>query len=309
MIDERTFVEFLRHGGRVPAMDNVFSITIVRANSSNFINSSGHIFYRASRDITVDFTHLNLLPNLLQLSLTECKILHFSKISNLMLTHLTISGGGVLDISPLAEMDNLINLSLNQLRIDNISALSNMANITNLNLSRNEIEDISFFGSLVGLTHLELRHNNIEDISALAKLTKLVQLDLSYNAIVDATSIGELASLTKLAIKENPITDIRPIAHLTNLYTLSIDKMDLECLIGQRCHYLPKSKSTSVIHVISMHVINDIVCIASLGGYSLDLLHDINDRPKGSMKFYDQGDYGEYNDVIGPLRKLSSLLF
>ncbi len=129
------------------------------------------------------------------------------------------------DISPLANLTQLTNLSLYHINIMDISPLENLTELQSLDLANNKIVDISALDDLTKLTFLKLNRNRISDISALDDLTKLSHLNLSNNnKISDISALDDMTALTFLEIANNNISDISPLTNMTALTSLSLDE-------------------------------------------------------------------------------------
>ena len=154
-------------------------------------------------------------------SITSLKSGDFNELPaliNLFLGDNSISD--ISDISVLADLTTLQNLSLDDNSISDISALAGLTKLTALSLNGNSINDISTLAGLTKLTHLRLDGNSISDISALAGLTKLQNLRLDGNSISDISALSGLTALIKLSLDDNSISNISALAGLTTLTTL-----------------------------------------------------------------------------------------
>ncbi len=74
-------------------------------------------------------------------------------------------------------------LHLRGCRIENISFLAKLIWLTNLSLTNNHIRDISALSNCRKLAWLDLRNNNIDNVSALRSLRKLTYVDLRNNPL------------------------------------------------------------------------------------------------------------------------------
>ena len=156
--------------------------------------------------------------------LTELEARH-SQIANLTgleyamnLSVLKLYANPFEDISPLANLTQLIELHLSGGQIVDISPLANLTQLTFLRVNENwVIEDISPLEGLTQLRVAHLDHNAIVDISPLAGLTKLEELDLRYNRIIDVSPLKNLTQLTALYLNNNRIVDVSPLEDLPNL--------------------------------------------------------------------------------------------
>ena len=149
-------------------------------------------------------------------------------LSNLTnLTWLSLSNNSISDISALSNLTNLQGLGLgdwqsssewvNNNDVSDLSPLSNLTKLTSLWLAGNSISDISALSNLTNLESLGLRSNNISDISALSNLAKLIWLWLAGNSISDISALSNLTNLQRLELDNNSISDISALSNLTNL--------------------------------------------------------------------------------------------
>ena len=160
---------------------------------------------------------------------------------NLTILHLGVEAGipnnsnSISDISPLAGLNNLTDLSLESNEISDLSPLARLNNLVILELWDNLISDISPLVNLTNLERLNLNNNSISDISPLANLTNLTGLFLIANSISDISPLAGLTNLTGLFLIANSISDISPLVNLTNLTGLLLDSnsiMDISPLVA-----------------------------------------------------------------------------
>ena len=141
------------------------------------------------------------------------------------LKNLSLSENDVSDISPLAGLTQLRDLHLGGNQIRDISPLAGLTQLWNLALYRNQIRDISPLAGLKQLSILRLANNQIRDISPLAGLTQLRDLGflgLGDNQISDISPLAGLTQLEKLDLVNNRILDVTPLAGLVNLEKLAL---------------------------------------------------------------------------------------
>jgi Leucine-rich repeat (LRR) protein len=124
---------------------------------------------------------------------------------NLETLWLDISPG--IDVSLIAKMTKLKELSLSSGILSDLSFLSNLISLESLHLSRNRIVDFSPLSGLKNLTTLSLGVNSLvpQDLSPLAKLTSLEALYLGGNAITDISPLSSLIHLTELNLRDNQV--------------------------------------------------------------------------------------------------------
>ena len=126
----------------------------------------------------------------------------------------TLRLNGISDVSPLENLVNLEELSLNWGGISDVSLLKNLVKLEKLHLNGNDISDVSPLKNLVKLEELELEFNDISDVSPLKNLVNLKTLDLTGNTVSDVSPLENLINLTYLDLWKNPITDATPLAGL-----------------------------------------------------------------------------------------------
>ena len=153
-------------------------------------------------------------------------ILKIPKAELTKLTRLHIRGRGgkdrISDITPLAQLTQLRELSLSGHQISDITPLAQLTQLRELSLSSNEISDISPLARLTELRELNLSFNRISDISPLTQLTELTTLTLGGNQISNITALTQLTNLTLLGLTTNQISDLTPLAQLTKLTFLQL---------------------------------------------------------------------------------------
>lgn len=130
------------------------------------------------------------------------------------------------DISPVASLSNLVQLSLSRLGVSNLTPLSSLQRLSSLEISYcNAITDLSPLASLKNLKYLKIHEcNKLTDLSPLASLPNLEVLRISYcDAISDLRPLASLSNLRTLYIFAcKKVKDITPLASLTDLDCLSL---------------------------------------------------------------------------------------
>ena len=190
-----------------------------------------------------DLTGLEYATNLTQLDFGEewvsgdgyrnsNNISNIAPLSGLInLTQLDLSNNDISDIKPLADLTKLTSMDLgdNFVSDSDIALLSSLINLTHLDLSNNDISDIKPLSGLTNLTSLSLSSNDISDIKPLADLTKLTSMDLGDNFVSDSdiALLSSLINLTRLDLINNDISDIKPLSGLTNLTSLSLSSNNI----------------------------------------------------------------------------------
>ncbi|MBC1379883.1 hypothetical protein HB840_15310 [Listeria innocua] len=139
------------------------------------------------------------------------------------ITQVIARSKGIVDISGIENLTNLISLDLYDNKVSNIKPLKNLIKLEILNLNLGLVlYDLSPLSSLTNLTNLSLEANRISDIRPLANLTNLKTLNLNANSISDLSPLEHLVNLTKLDLFYNLISDVSPLSSLTNLTSLQL---------------------------------------------------------------------------------------
>lgn len=131
----------------------------------------------------------------------------------------------VIDLSPIAELQDLSYLYIEESPIKDYSVLKGMGNLQSLTIIHNKLEDLSFLEGMNKLSDITLQHNGIKNIAGFSALTKLNFISLANNQIEDITPL--LASkkhLYSLDLTGNPIEDLSVLAQFENLFDLILDE-------------------------------------------------------------------------------------
>ena len=110
--------------------------------------------------------------------------------------------------------------------IADISPLANLTNLTELSLENNSISDISPLAELNSVESLWLDSNSISDISPLAGLTQLRRLFLDYNSISDISPLVAntgLESGDTVDVSANPLNSASINAHIPTLRSRGVE--------------------------------------------------------------------------------------
>lgn len=94
-----------------------------------------------------------------------------------------VQRGDISDLSLIARMPDLQELSLCYESITDISPLTSLSKLTYLDLSGNEITDISSLAGMDALTTLKLSHTKVTDLSTAREMNSLKKLYISYDMI------------------------------------------------------------------------------------------------------------------------------
>ena len=173
-----------------------------------------------------DFSPLETLTNLARLDLSDMSGLRdVSALAHLTnLRELSLWGTGVSDVSALANLTNLGRLYLNSTAVSDVSALANLKKLEELKLSGTAVSDVSALANLKKLKLLRLKYTSVSDVSALANLTNLEELGLTGTLVSDVSALASLTNLWRLDLGGTLVSDVSALAHLTNLEELYIGR-------------------------------------------------------------------------------------
>ncbi len=145
-------------------------------------------------------TAVNLTGNQ---AFTDLKLLNAA-----VLKTLNIDGTGVVNLSPLAEADNLNYLYASDTKVTDISPLADLTELRTLALNRTGIKTIDEVFQSLRLQTLQFADCGITSMSAFENLTVLTEVDLSGNQLTDISWLYKSAeSLKEVHLAGNPLTD------------------------------------------------------------------------------------------------------
>ena len=128
----------------------------------------------------------------------------------------------ITDLTPLAGLVNLGELSLFGNGVADLAPLANLVQIEYLTLDDNAIADLDPLAGLTRLLVLSLTHNRVEDLAPLAGLTELLSLDLTGNAVSDLSPLAGLGNLFVLFLGDNQVKEVAALAGLERLLLLDL---------------------------------------------------------------------------------------
>lgn len=151
------------------------------------------------------------------------EIINVDPLSELSdLVNLDISGTSIDDISPLRNANKLKVLRANSTLIDDISSLKYCITLEELELGNTAISDISVFSSLRNLKKLDLSNTPTSQINNLKNCPNLTSLNLSGCYITNLSALQDLEQLNYLDISNTLVSDLTPISNLKELHSLNI---------------------------------------------------------------------------------------
>lgn len=122
------------------------------------------------------------------------------------ITHLSLPGMGLTDITPLAKLTKIKSLNLNYNEISDLTPLAALVELEKLHLCSNQITDLSPLGNLKKLIFVLLYRNQIADLSPIANWHQAEHLALYCNPVSNIRPLHGLAKLRKVKLQGNPVS-------------------------------------------------------------------------------------------------------
>ena len=188
-----------------------------------------------------DLTGLQFATNLSRLNLGDSgrwgnQISDLSPLAGLVnLRNLSIWDSPVSDLSPLKGLKNLTRLVFSRTQVSDLSPIAGLINLRTLDFNVGNVSDLSPIAGLINIEYLGFPNNNVSDLSAIAGFVNLKTLYFWGNNVSDISPIAGLFNLVTFGSWGNPITDLSPFAGLTKIELIDIcggDISDLTPLAG-----------------------------------------------------------------------------
>ncbi|CAL6054224.1 leucine-rich_repeat-containing protein [Hexamita inflata] len=218
-----------------------------------------------SRNEIEDISALESLINLTSLNLYINDITSY-KIASPNLEELNIGANRYLCELSLEQCPRLLNLQVNDLRIENINVISpKLFQLRKLEINDNSISKMQHISYFLDLQSLNLDCNKlIKNIEPLKYCTQMRELVLSNTGINEITPLKFLKHLQSLHLNFIDISDIWPVQFMRNLkdlemlYTQVIDLHPLQ--------YLYQLENVSAFHarIIDISPLSNLVKLQSL---------------------------------------------
>ena len=217
-----------------------------------------------------DISALSQLPNLLGLSLTGCnKLTDFSPLMDLtQLQELSIDSVQLKTIDFISNMPDLTSLTIADSLIPNLDALADCPKITALHLTGNyRIEDFTGLDTLPGLTDLTLELNYSEEMPSFQNLGSLNWLTLKYAN--DLSLLRNAPNVTYLCLEGCAGWELEAITAMQELTTLEIHDFNSATESLEPLTRLPKLEALDLTGTDIFGSVNEIFGIPTL--YYLNL--------------------------------------
>jgi NACHT domain len=185
-------------------------LTTAQLSCLHYLRNLRHLVLHSLDDYQVPLNDLEAVRGLTSLTHLEARV-----------------GNGLSDLSPLATLERLQTLQLNNcVAVGDLAPLSKLTALRSLSLQGcAALVDLAPLASLQDLRELTVSDAaDLHDLSAVANLTGLRTLSLSRTAVTDLALLANLTGLQSLTLSDNPGPDLRPLANLTELRTLSLSR-------------------------------------------------------------------------------------
>ncbi len=185
-----------------------------------------------------NLTELAYFPYLKDLTIngsTVSGLQVLSTLSSLTRLHITATAVSAQDLSVIAALPNLTELTLADCYLSSIQNLSGAQSLQYLDLSDNAIRDVSALSFMTGLQTLNLSYNALTNLSYLSALSGLKSLDVSYNSLASIVPLAGLTALETLNVSCNAVASLEGLENLKNLSSLNAEKnalTEVELLAG-----------------------------------------------------------------------------
>ncbi len=180
-------------------------------------NLTNLTYLEFDRTLVSDISPVRNLTNLTYLEFHGTLVSDFSPIIELTnLEHLHFDGINVSNLSIVTRLVSLKRLLLGNLGGSsiNLSFLARLTNLEEISMHNGDISNLSPLAGLTRLRELHITNSGISDISALAGLTELVRVDLAANEISDISPLAGLTNLRWVILRENQITNLSLVNRL-----------------------------------------------------------------------------------------------
>ena len=150
------------------------------------------------------------------------------------LQSLTIRNTDIPSLNCLSSLANLVTLDLTGCRfpVDDLSVLAVLPALSDLTLAECGLSTIAALADAQNLTHLDLRDNTVRKLDPLSAMTTLQEINLSGNAVTDVKALNSLPSLEKLVVSYNMLTTLEPLGSCAKLSWIEADHNDITTLKG-----------------------------------------------------------------------------
>lgn len=165
-----------------------------------------------------------------QLDLSGTGITDLAPLADLrQLKTLVLSRNYVRDLTPLMRLNQLESLVIRGSRVGDLTPLANLTALRSIVIEDSKISDLSPLRGLRQLGTVSIAGNwEIQDLSPLAVLNELTHLNISRTRVSDLSPLVGLQFLNELRADESMVSTVRPILGLMGLEVLTVNRSQID---------------------------------------------------------------------------------
>ncbi|RAJ80149.1 leucine rich repeat (LRR) protein [Chitinophaga dinghuensis] len=189
--------------------------------------------------------------------------------------HGSLYAGADTDLSPLATLQYLEVLVLQEQPVADISALQGIETLKRLDLRETRVRDTAALSDFTSLEELVLRNTAVTDIKPIAALSNLKKLDIAYTAVTDLSALSNLTRLQSLLAEGSQISDVTPLLTLPRLthFTFHETRLSSLCVISQlKCFQTAEILDLSGTEVDLLYGISEAEAVKEVRLYNMKVL-------------------------------------
>lgn len=207
-----------------PVLEEAVRSEILKPEGDLYSEDLWDVYYLTLRgDGPIRLEGLEYAKNLTYLSISRSEIPSLEPIAALPeLAVLSVSYSEIQGPIVFSHPQAFTRMSFIDTLIGDISFMADMVNMEELTMTDAGISDLSPLQGMTGLKRLHARGNNIESLAALAGKQDMESLDLQGNQVLDIEPLADLGRLEYLVLSYNPVTNLKPLENLDRLQELRV---------------------------------------------------------------------------------------
>ena len=137
------------------------------------------------------------------------------------ITSLTVTEGGLTDLSWVTQLDRLDDLDLTENELNDLSPIAKLPVLTRLDVSNNTVTTLRALQACTRLEYLNVSENPLAGLEGVEQLHDLEELHACSAGLESVEPLRGLRGLAEVSIYENKIADLSPLAGCPRLKELS----------------------------------------------------------------------------------------
>jgi internalin A len=148
-----------------------------------------------------------------------------SELANVKSINLTQPGGNITDLDPclFPKMTNLHDLFLGPGDYDDLTPIANLNQLLTLRVAFSKVKDLKPLTNLVNLDRLDLGHTPVRDLTVVGNLVNLTEIQLDESEVTDISPLASCKKLEKVSLKKTMVNDLSPLKNLQKLKYVYIE--------------------------------------------------------------------------------------